>query len=84
MLFLFVFLVFKVFKSGLIVQSALRFKCSMWFCSNCSRMSKVFNVFKLPSVIQTVIQGVQGVLVQNIQIGLSVFSVQEQSECLRR
>ena len=47
-------------------------------------MSKVFNVFKLPSVIQTVIQGVQGVLVQNIQIGLSVFSVQEQSECLRR
>ena len=35
-------------------------------------MSKVFNVFKLPSVMQTVIQGVQGVLVQNIQIGLSV------------
>ena len=47
-------------------------------------MSKVFNVFKLPSVIQTVIQGVQGVLVQNIQIGLSVLSVQEQAECLRR
>ena len=47
-------------------------------------MSKVFNVFKLPSVMQAVIQGVQGVLVQNIQIGLSVFSVQEQSECLRR
>ena len=36
------------------------------------------------AVIQTVIQSVQGVLVQNIQIGLSVFSVQEQSECLRR
>ena len=55
-------------------------------------MSNVFNVFfKLLScysnyqaVIQTVIQSVQGVLVQNIQIGLSVFSVQEQSECLRR
>lgn len=56
-------------------------------------MSKVFNVlFKLllncysnyQAVIQTVIQSVQGVLVQNIQIGLSVFSVQEQSECLRR
>ena len=56
-------------------------------------MSKVFNVlFKLllncysnyQAVIQTVIQSVQGVLVQNIQIGLSVFSVPEQSQCLRR
>ena len=52
-------------------------------------MSKVFNVlFKLLlncySNYQAVIQSVQGVLVQNIQIGLSVFSVQEQSECLRR
>ena len=36
------------------------------------------------AVIQTVIQSVQGVLVQNIQIGLSVFSTEEESECLRR